>query len=258
MPIMVELVDLAEKTNAPQISHKTKKDVKAKEIKSQKKSPSLKETTVLSPPPKFKEVSSLSVKPQSKLKPKAKLNSQPKKIRPNQVRKLAKVKPRRRPKPPNTFESLLKTVENLKTKSIQKNKESDKKKNKKKVKSFEEQMAQALISQTANYNPLQKLAVSEIDLVRQQIKECWSLPAGALEAENLSIEIKMAMNSDGTVRQARIIDQGRLESDPFFRAAAESALRAVLNPRCNPLKLPPEKFKQWQNMTLIFDPQKMF
>ena len=68
----------------------------------------------------------------------------------------------------------------------------------------------------------------------------------------------MAMNSDGTVRQARIIDQGRLESDPFFRAAAESALRAVLNPRCNPLKLPPEKFKQWQNMTLIFDPQKMF
>jgi hypothetical protein len=119
-------------------------------------------------------------------------------------------------------------------------------------------MAQALMSQKAIHNPQKKLGISEIDMIRQQIRECWSLPAGAREAENLSIEIKMAMNSDGTVRQARIIDQGRLELDPFFRAAAESALRAVLNPRCNPLKLPPEKFKQWQNMTLIFDPQKMF
>ena len=84
------------------------------------------------------------------------------------------------------------------------------------------------------------------------------LPAGAKEAENLSIEIKMAMNPDGTVRQARILDQNRLQSDPFFRAAAESALRAVLNPHCNPLKLPPEKYQQWQNMVLIFDPIQMF
>ena len=119
-------------------------------------------------------------------------------------------------------------------------------------------MAQALMSRTARHDPLRSLAISEIDLVRQQIRECWSLPAGAKEAENLSIEIKMAMNPDGTVRQARILDQNRLQSDPFFRAAAESALRAVLNPHCNPLKLPPEKYQQWQNMILIFDPRDMF
>ena len=68
----------------------------------------------------------------------------------------------------------------------------------------------------------------------------------------------MAMNPDATVREARILDQGRLHSDPFFRAAAESALRAVLNPRCNPLKLPLEKYNQWRNMILIFDPRDMF
>ena len=115
-----------------------------------------------------------------------------------------------------------------------------------------------MASRTAKHNPLRPLAISEIDLVRQQIRECWNLSAGAREAENLSIEIAMAMNPDGTVRQARILDQSRLRGDPFFRAAAESALRAVLNPRCNPLKLPPEKYQQWQNMILIFDPRDMF
>lgn len=148
----------------------------------------------------------------------------------------------------------------MKARPKAKEKKEEKKKppKKEKAQTFEQQIAQALASQTARHNPLRPLAISEIDLVRQQVRECWSLPAGAREAEDLSIEIKMAMNPDGTVRQARILDQGRLQTDPFFRAAAESALRAVLNPRCNPLKLPPEKYQQWQNMTLIFDPQQMF
>ena len=119
-------------------------------------------------------------------------------------------------------------------------------------------MVQALSSPTVRHNPLRPLAISEIDLLRQQIRECWSLPAGAKDAENLSIEIRMAMNPDATVREARILDQGRLQRDPFYRAAAESALRAVLNPRCNPLKLPLEKYNQWRNMILIFDPRDMF
>ncbi len=262
-PIMVELVDLAEKTNAPKPSPKINKDTKVHKDKQQKEPLPSPKPKVL-PPPMSKEILPVSVEPKPKAKFKAKplLKSKPKEKKSNQVRKLAKVKPRRRPNPPDSFESILKTVEQLKTKSIQKdkkkNKKKDKNKDKNKAKSFEQQMAQALMSQKAIHNPQKKLGISEIDMIRQQIRECWSLPAGAREAENLSIEIKMAMNSDGTVRQARIIDQGRLELDPFFRAAAESALRAVLNPRCNPLKLPPEKFKQWQNMTLIFDPQKMF
>ncbi|MAF94789.1 MAG: hypothetical protein CMM60_03420 [Rhodospirillaceae bacterium] len=151
----------------------------------------------------------------------------------------------------------MKTVEKLKNRRPPKEKKKEDKKPEKKE-AFEQQMAQALMSRTAPHDLSRALAISEIDLVRQQIRECWSLPAGAKEAENLSIEIRMAMNPDGTVRQARILDQGRLKSDPFFRAAAESALRAVLNPRCNPLKLPPEKYQQWQNMILIFDPRDMF
>jgi hypothetical protein len=45
--------------------------------------------------------------------------------------------------------------------------------------------------------------------------------------------------------------------DPFYRSAAESALRAVLNPQCSPLKLPPEKFDQWKTLELTFNPKDL-
>ncbi len=103
----------------------------------------------------------------------------------------------------------------------------------------------------------QRMTVSELDAIRRQIEACWILPAGARDAENLVVDIRVVMNPDGTVRQASIIDRSRMAADSFFRAAAESALRAVLNPRCNPLKLPPEKYKQWQTFTLSFNPRDM-
>jgi hypothetical protein len=38
---------------------------------------------------------------------------------------------------------------------------------------------------------------------------------------------------------------------------AESALRALRNPRCSPLALPPEKYQQWQEMIFNFNPKDM-
>ncbi|MBL4691561.1 MAG: energy transducer TonB [Rhodospirillales bacterium] len=260
-PIMVEIVNVADITNAPPPASKPDKKPppEAKKEEPPKKPPPPPKASP-PPPPEKEEVAALPPEPKPvekakpKPKPKAKPKPKPEVKKPKPVRKLAKVKPRRKPRPPDAFASVLKTVEKLKAQPRPK----DRKAEKKKTESFEQQMAKALASQTAMNNPLRPMAISEIDLVRQQIRECWSLPAGAREAENLSIEIKMAMNPDGTVRQARILNQGRLQTDPFFRAAAESALRAVLNPRCNPLKLPPEKYQQWQNMILIFDPRTMF
>jgi len=255
-PILVDIVNVDEITNAPPPKAKPKKKPKP-EVK---KPPSPKKLTKASPPPppppaEKPELAALQPEPTPKAKPKLKPEPEKKaKPKPKPPKRLAKVKPRRKPKPPDAFASVLKTVEKLKDRPPDKKK----KKKKEKKETFEQQMAKALSSRSVKNNPLRPIAISEIDLVRQQIRECWSLPAGAKEAQDLSIEIRMVMNSDGTVRQARIMDQIRLRSDPFFRAAAESALRAVLNPRCNPLKLPPEKYQQWQNMTLIFDPSQMF
>lgn len=102
----------------------------------------------------------------------------------------------------------------------------------------------------------QQVTMSEIDAVRRQIQQCWNIPAGARDAGNLVVTIHATVAPDGTVRSARIENTSRM-SDPFYRAAAESAQRAVLNPRCQPLKLPPEKYEQWKDLRLDFNPKDM-
>lgn len=99
-----------------------------------------------------------------------------------------------------------------------------------------------------------QLSTSEIDLVRQQLYNCWNVPAGARDAQDLQPEFRVYMNPDGTVRSATLLNSER-QGDPFFRAAAESALRALHNPHCSPLKLPPDKYDLWRTFTITFDPR---
>lgn len=266
-PIMVDIVNVDELTNAPPPApKKVEKKVEPKEKK--KASPPPKPPRQASPPPPpAKEPEVAALPPEPEPKPEVKKKEEPKpepkaKPAPKPEPRLIKAKPRRKPKPPDAFASVLKTVEKLKKQPRPTDKDDDKKKKKEKAaekpEDLEQMVAKALSSRPAHHDPSRPLAISEIDLVRQQIYKCWNVPAGAKGAENLSIEIGVVMNPDGTVREARIRDQARLHSDAFFRAAAESALRAVLNPRCNPLKLPPDKYQQWQTMTLNFDPRYMF
>jgi hypothetical protein len=63
------------------------------------------------------------------------------------------------------------------------------------------------------------------------------------------------LDPDGTVRDARAADQGRMRSDDFYRAAAESAERAVR--RCSPLPIPRQKYDQFRDFTLVFDLREM-
>jgi outer membrane biosynthesis protein TonB len=100
-----------------------------------------------------------------------------------------------------------------------------------------------------------QLTASELDMVRHQIARCWNVPAGARDAKDLVVEIKVIVDPDGTVRQATIVDQGRLGSDPFYRAAAESARRAFFNPLCRPLHLPAEKYAIWKDLVVDFSPK---
>lgn len=109
----------------------------------------------------------------------------------------------------------------------------------------------------SNFDADRPLSVSEMDAIRQQIARCWLVPAGAKAGESLAVEIHVRMNPDRTVRDAEVVDRGRMGSDPFFRAAAESALRALRNPSCTPLNLPPEKYETWKSFTITFDPRDM-
>ncbi|MDE0150726.1 MAG: hypothetical protein OXM58_20405 [Rhodospirillaceae bacterium] len=101
------------------------------------------------------------------------------------------------------------------------------------------------------------MTLSEIEAVRRQIQPCWNFPAGAQDAGSLRVLIRIWLNRDGSVRDAKVLDQGRLAGNSKLRAAADAGLRAVNNPRCSPLRLPPEKFDRWKVLTIDFDPSKL-
>ncbi|HPQ50829.1 MAG: energy transducer TonB [Alphaproteobacteria bacterium] len=101
------------------------------------------------------------------------------------------------------------------------------------------------------------LSMTEMDALRYQLSQCWNIMAGAMDSESLRVEVKVVVNPDRTVRSAKILDQSKYGNDPFFRAAADSAVRALNNPKCTPLNLPPEKYDEWREMTIVFDPKEM-
>lgn len=109
-----------------------------------------------------------------------------------------------------------------------------------------------------HYDPGAPLAMSDRDAIRQQITDKWSPPAGAKDAANLQVTLNIELNPDGSLIKAELSkDQSRYNSDPFFRAAVDSAIRAVH--MASPLKnLPAEKYNVrdgWREIELTFDPK---
>ncbi|MBG76364.1 MAG: hypothetical protein CMI98_00600 [Pelagibacteraceae bacterium] len=96
-------------------------------------------------------------------------------------------------------------------------------------------------------------SISEIDLLKQQIYPCWTVPAGAKGAKDMEVKIRIWVNPDKTVNSARILDTNRMQNDPYFRTVAESSLRAILNPACSPLKLPDGKYEIWKKFVFVFE-----
>jgi hypothetical protein len=106
-------------------------------------------------------------------------------------------------------------------------------------------------------NPDQPLTLSEIDAFKVQMQKCWSVPAGAANAADLIVKIKVYLNADGSLAQPpELADKTKLlTGDTFYRAAADSAMRAIR--RCAPFKMPADKYNSWREIDLNFDPREM-
>ena len=160
-----------------------------------------------------------------------------------QIKKKKIVKLKELKKKPNQLQSVLKSIEQVKKDF------SDKKKKDKEENKNEEKVTPTKLGLN--------LSISEIDAVRRHFQQCWNIPSGAREAGGLATEIKVRFNKEGNVIDAKIVDISRMKRDRYFRTAAESALRAVLNPRCKNAPLPENKFDKWKNLTLNFDPKSI-
>lgn len=94
-----------------------------------------------------------------------------------------------------------------------------------------------------------------MDAFKTQIAKCWSPPVGAPEAEELVVTLRIRLNRDGSLAGMPEYKNPERLSDPYYRAAAEAARRAVMG--CQNYELPADSYDQWSALTLNFDPTEM-
>jgi hypothetical protein len=272
VPISVEVVSieelskLQEKKIPPKPKAKKPPPKKPDSPKPSKKPPPPPPTKKPPPPeprkpePKPPEPKPPEVKPEPVPKPKPKADPAPKpKAKPAlpkkpetqvAVKTPPAPKPKRKPKPPppkpDEFQSLLKNL--AKDKRAAEKARAD---------------APAKVVEQVEDKPKRSalqarmMAASLAQSVNRQVTPCWSIPAGAKDAANMSVAIRIRLNADGTfVAAPKIEDTRRLGSDTSFRAVAESALRALRDQRCAPLKLPYDQYDLWKDIIFTFDPKE--
>ena len=219
--IPLEVIDISEKTV-------NKTEAKKKNIA--KKNKRQKET--YSPPtPKSKPNPPDFAVKNDKKKPKEKSNKK---------KEVAQKQDKKR------LDSILKSIEKIKSEEKVK-KQIDEKDDKELIEDKEEDLKEISLGE--------KLTISEKDAIRRQFYRCWIVPAGAKNLRDLFVSIKIKLDKEGNVIFSKLINDNRL-NESFFRAAAESALRAVNHPECKKLKVPEKKYTTWKEIILNFDPSQ--
>ena len=143
--------------------------------------------------------------------------------------------------------SILKSIENLKT--------ENKKRIEDKPMIQEEDEIKETKKELENVSLGEKLTISELDMIRKQFYDCWIVPAGAKDLKKLVVSIRIKLNEDGEVVNTKLLNDSKL-NNPFFRAASESAMRAVNHPECKKLQVPKKKYETWKEIILDFDPSQ--
>jgi hypothetical protein len=104
---------------------------------------------------------------------------------------------------------------------------------------------------------LPSIALAQIDqlAVLQKIRPCWIPPSGPVGSEKIPVGILGTLGRDGRVVEARVAPESIMR-DPVHAAVNNAALRAVLDPRCQPWPVPAAPYESWQSFRLTFDPAR--
>ena len=103
------------------------------------------------------------------------------------------------------------------------------------------------------------MTMTLVDSLRTQMYECWSPPIGAPNPEELIVEVEVYLTPNGALARAPQLTAASRRAaagNPYMRAAAESALRAVNT--CVPYRnLPVDQYAQWSEIRITFDPTRL-
>jgi outer membrane biosynthesis protein TonB len=99
------------------------------------------------------------------------------------------------------------------------------------------------------------LSQSELDAMRARLASMWNVQPGAEHPEELMVTVRIRLNPDRRLAAPpQVVSTG---SSPRYQAAAEAAIRAVLQGQPYTM-LRDETYEQWKDMDIDFDPKQMF
>lgn len=93
---------------------------------------------------------------------------------------------------------------------------------------------------------------------RAHLRRCWRMPVDLPDPDRLIVTVEFEINRNGTLNgQPRVTNPRNYSFDPYMRAAAESALRAVR--ACDPFPFADdpvlrEHYALWRETEVVFDP----
>ena len=96
------------------------------------------------------------------------------------------------------------------------------------------------------------ITAGEISNMRSQIEMCWNPPVGVRGAASQKVQVKIALNKDGTISNVEPITR---DSNGYREVAINAAVRAVLS--CAPYEFPTEKYELWKEIKFTFDPRNI-
>ena len=102
------------------------------------------------------------------------------------------------------------------------------------------------------------LTAGERDTLRVAVSQCWNVGSLSSEALNTTVIVSVSMNPDGTPIAASIALEGRDGgTEAGARQAFEAARRAIIRCGARGYQLPADKYAQWQEIEITFNPDEM-
>ncbi|MEP2641956.1 MAG: energy transducer TonB, partial [Roseobacter sp.] len=102
------------------------------------------------------------------------------------------------------------------------------------------------------------LTSGEKDALRVAVQACWNVGSLSTDALNTTVIVNVAMSQDGKPVTGSIrMASSSGGTDQAARQAFEAARRAIIRCGARGFDLPVEKYSQWQEIEMTFNPERM-
>ncbi|MGZ2258624.1 energy transducer TonB [Roseobacter sp. A03A-229] len=102
------------------------------------------------------------------------------------------------------------------------------------------------------------LTAGEKDALRVAVQSCWNVGSLSTDALNTTVVVSVAMSQDGKPVTSSIrMTSSSGGTEQAARQAFEAARRAIIRCGARGFDLPVEKYSQWQDIEMTFNPERM-